>query len=75
MAKKTLDMRGLNCPLPTLKLNSAVIKREVQAGDTVEVMADCPTFENDMKKWCATSKKLLVKIYATNGYKIAVIQL
>jgi tRNA 2-thiouridine synthesizing protein A len=74
MAKVTLDFRGLNCPLPVLKLNAAVIKKEVSPGDTVEVLADCPTFENDVKKWCANSKKQLVKCYADSGHKVAVVQ-
>jgi F420-non-reducing hydrogenase iron-sulfur subunit len=74
MAKVTLDFRGLNCPLPVLKLNGAVIKKEVKPGDTAEVLADCPTFEADVKKWCDTSKKMLVKCYADGSHKIALIQ-
>lgn len=75
MARVTLDYRGLNCPLPVLKLNGAVIKKEVNPGDTVEVLADCPTFEVDIKKWCDTSKRLLVKCYADGSHKIAMIQM
>jgi len=75
MAKITLDYRGLNCPLPTLKLNGAVIKKEINTGDTIEVLADCATFEADMKKWCTTAKKLLVKCYVAGGHKVAVIQM
>lgn len=75
MAKVTLDFRGLNCPVPVLKLNAAVIKKEVKQGDLVEILADCPTFESDVKKWCTTSKKLLVKCFASGTHKIAQIQL
>jgi tRNA 2-thiouridine synthesizing protein A len=75
MAKITLDLRGLNCPLPVLKLNSAVIRKEVKPGDLVEVLADCATFEADIKKWCTTSKKLLVKCYVNGSHKVAQIQL
>ncbi len=75
MAKVTMDLRGLNCPIPVLKLNSAVVKKELKAGDLVEVLADCPTFESDVKKWCATSKRLLVKCYASGSHKVAQIQI
>jgi TusA-related sulfurtransferase len=75
MATVTLDFRGLNCPLPVLKLNAAVIKKEVKPGDTVEVLADCATFESDVKKWCTTSKKLLVKCLVNGKGKVATIQL
>jgi TusA-related sulfurtransferase len=75
MARVTLDYRGMNCPVPILKLNAAVIKKEVNPGDLIEVLADCPSFEADVKKWCTTSKKLLVKCYVNGSHKIAQIQL
>lgn len=75
MAQITLDYRGLNCPLPVLNLNAAVVKKEVQPGDLVEVLADCPTFAVDVKKWCQTSRKTLVSCRADGDHTVAVVQL
>jgi tRNA 2-thiouridine synthesizing protein A len=60
MKTVTLDCRGMNCPIPTLKMTSAVMAKEVVAGDTLQVVADCPTFEDDVKSWCTTMKKVLL---------------
>jgi TusA-related sulfurtransferase len=37
-----------------------VMKKEVVAGDTLEVVADCPSFPAEVKKWCDQAKKVLV---------------
>ncbi len=60
MKTLTLDVRGHNCPIPTLKMTNAVMKKEVVPGDTLEVLADCDTFESDVQRWCKTMKKVLV---------------
>jgi TusA-related sulfurtransferase len=75
MAQVTLDYRGLNCPLPVLNLNAAVVTKEVESGDLVEVLADCPTFAADVTKWCQTSRKILVSCRADGDHTVAVVQL
>jgi tRNA 2-thiouridine synthesizing protein A len=62
MATVDFDARGMKCPLPVLKMNGLVLGKKVQAGDTLVVTADCPTFEKDMREWCAKAKKVLVVI-------------
>ncbi len=62
MKTVTLDARGLNCPIPTLKMTNAVMSKDVLPGDTLEVLADCDTFADDVKKWCTTMKRVLVVI-------------
>jgi tRNA 2-thiouridine synthesizing protein A len=32
----------------------------MKAGDILEAVADCPTFENDVRGWCQRSKKALL---------------
>jgi tRNA 2-thiouridine synthesizing protein A len=68
------DFRGLKCPLPVLKLNQLAMKKEVNAGDVLEVMADCPTFADDGRKWCTSTKKILLKYYTDGPVKVAQIQ-
>ncbi len=60
MATQTLDARGLKCPQPTLKITIVAIK--MKAGDVLEVVADCPTFEKDVREWVTRSKKVLIYI-------------
>ncbi len=74
MATVKLDYRGLLCPVPTLKLSRVAMKNEANPGDIVEVLADCPTFEADMKRWCADFKKVLLKIQVNGNHKVAQIQ-
>ncbi|MBC8415995.1 MAG: sulfurtransferase TusA family protein, partial [Candidatus Cloacimonetes bacterium] len=50
MAVKTLDCLGLKCPQPILKVVALVPTME--AGDILEVKADCPSFPVDIKAWC-----------------------
>ncbi|MBT8227247.1 MAG: sulfurtransferase TusA family protein [Dactylosporangium sp.] len=74
MAKIQLDYRGLKCPLPTLKINQFALSNQAKPGDIVEIVADCPTFEADIKKWCSTTKKMLIKCYNDGKNKTAQIQ-
>ncbi len=76
MAKVNLDARGLKCPLPALKMNSMMLKNEVKPGDVLEVVADCPTFEKDVRDWCSRTKKVLVFIREEgNGVKRCQVQI
>lgn len=60
MAVINLDACGLRCPQPLLKI--AAKSPELKAGDTLEVTADCPTFEKDVKQWCERMKRTLLWI-------------
>ena len=55
MPTQTIDARGLKCPQPILKITASAIK--MKAGDIIEIIADCSTFENDVRDWCQRSKK------------------
>ena len=58
MALHNLDALGLKCPQPTLKITVQAI--QMKPGDILEVVADCPTFETDLRDWCSRSKKVLL---------------
>ena len=58
MATELLDCVGLKCPQPTLKVT--IMATKMKAGDILEVVADCSTFEKDVRDWCARSKKTLL---------------
>lgn len=50
MSVQYLDTTGLKCPQPLLKI--AVKAPEMKPGDTLEIVGDCPTFEEDIRTWC-----------------------
>jgi tRNA 2-thiouridine synthesizing protein A len=60
MAAKTLDCKGMKCPQPSLKMLSEA--RTMAKGDILEVVADCSTFEDDVRKWCEQTKRALLWI-------------
>ena len=67
MALHTMDVLGLKCPQPVLKL--ATMAKDVPAGDTVEVLADCPSFPKDVEAWCTKTKKTLLFCMDEGGGK------
>jgi tRNA 2-thiouridine synthesizing protein A len=58
MGTVNLDCLGLRCPQPILKI--AAKSAELKLGDILEVIADCPTFEKDIRQWCDRTKKTLM---------------
>lgn len=68
-----LDCRGMKCPQPVLK--AAIKANAMPAGSTLEVQADCPSFADDVTKWCTETGKVLVSIVDQGDHKTATIQL
>ena len=67
MATVQLDCQGLRCPQPILKITAK--SAEMQHGDVLEVMADCPTFLQDVKQWCERTKRTLLFCADVGGGK------
>jgi TusA-related sulfurtransferase len=55
MVTQTLDCMGLRCPQPSLKVT--IIASKMKQGDILEVVADCASFEKDMREWCVRARK------------------
>jgi tRNA 2-thiouridine synthesizing protein A len=72
MATTKLDATGLRCPQPILKIAAKL--PEMQQGDVLEVSGDCPTFEEDVRKWCQRMRKTLLAVNQEGTAKTAVIQ-
>ena len=56
---KTVDARGLSCPLPIVKTALAI--REIGSGDLIEVLATDPGSTNDFIAWTKTTGHELVE--------------
>lgn len=54
----TLDLKGLQCPLPVLRAQKAL--RGMSAGDEITVLATDPASTIDMPHFCNTSGNELV---------------
>ena len=67
MAVQTINAVGLKCPQPILKI--AAKSPEMAVGDILEVVADCPTFEKDVRAWCERLKKVLLSVKDDGGGK------
>jgi tRNA 2-thiouridine synthesizing protein A len=65
MAVKVLDALGLKCPQPVLKI--AVVAPDMQVGDVLEVLGDCPTFEKDVRTWCERLQKVFLSVQDGDG--------
>jgi tRNA 2-thiouridine synthesizing protein A len=65
MADKTLDAKGLNCPLPILRAKKSL--KDVPAGGTLEVLATDPGSVADFAAFCRTTGNELVESTADNG--------
>ena len=58
--KMTLDLKGLLCPMPVVKIAMAI--KKVEIGDIIEATATDPGVLADMPAWANTSGNELVSI-------------
>ena len=65
MATEVLDTVGQKCPQPVLKI--AVKAPDMNPGDILEVLGDCPTFEKDVRTWCERLGKVFLSIRDEGG--------
>ena len=56
---KTLDLKGLSCPLPIAKTAQGI--RDVQPGELIESLATDPGSVPDFKAWCTSTGHELVE--------------
>ncbi|HEX6262673.1 MAG TPA: sulfurtransferase TusA family protein [Actinomycetota bacterium] len=62
---KTLDLKGLSCPLPVVKTAQAM--KEAAAGDLIEVLATDPGSVPDFKAWAGATGNELVEQTEQDG--------
>jgi len=56
----SLDMKGLLCPMPIIKMAQAI--KKVQIGDLIEAFATDPGVTADIPAWARTSGNELVTL-------------
>ena len=65
MADKTLDAKGLNCPLPILKARKAL--KEVPDDGTLEILATDPGSVADFEAFCRQTGNELMEHSEDDG--------
>lgn len=58
MADKFLDLKGLLCPIPVVKIARAI--KDVEVGQTIEAVATDPGVLADIPAWCRSTGNELV---------------
>ena len=56
---RTLDLKGLSCPLPIVKTAQAM--KELTAGELIEALATDPGSVADFQAWCTSTGNELVE--------------
>ena len=64
LAHKILDCIGLYCPMPVIRTKQEMDKLAV--GETLEVLADDPAAEEDLKAWAKRTGQKILEIEKTN---------
>ncbi len=49
--------------------------RTIPAGTTLEAHADCPSFAEEVRKWCDDTGKVLISIVDCGAFNVATVQL
>ena len=62
---RTLDLKGLSCPLPIVKTAQAA--KELAPGELLEALATDPGSVADFTAWCTTTKNELVEQSEADG--------
>lgn len=63
-AHRTLDCIGLYCPTPILKTRQEM--DEMSGGEILEVLADDPAAEEDIKAWAKRAGQKILEISKTD---------
>ncbi len=62
---RTLDLKGLSCPLPIVKTAQAA--KELAPGELLEALATDPGSVADFTAWCTTTGNELVEQSGSDG--------
>jgi len=73
MATTKLNLTGLKCPQPAMKIASIIMS--LKPGDMIEADADCSTFEDDIRGVCARWKKTILSVKVSGSVKTVMIQI
>lgn len=62
---RTLDARGLQCPMPVVRTSQEI--KSIALGDVLEVLATDPASMADINAWCQSTGNELLKMEKGDG--------
>ncbi|HXA43054.1 MAG TPA: sulfurtransferase TusA family protein [Candidatus Solibacter sp.] len=62
---RSLDARGLRCPLPLVKARNEI--ELIEVGEILEIVATDPGTDHDFRAWCARKRHQLVSVEQLPG--------
>ena len=72
-AHQTLDCIGLYCPIPILETRQEMDKLDI--GEILEVLADDPAAEDDLKAWAKRTGQKILEIEKTDeGLRLLILK-
>lgn len=60
----SLDLKGLKCPMPIIKISRAI--RDLPLGETLDGVANEAGFKPDVEAWCRSTGQELVSLEKTD---------
>ena len=57
--EKTMDLKGLPCPMPVVKVSKGI--KEVEVGQVIEALSTDPGSLTDFPAWARTSGNEIIK--------------
>lgn len=64
-ADKVMDLKGLPCPMPVVKISKGI--KDVQVGQVIEVLSTDPGALTDFPAWARTSGNEILETEQANG--------
>jgi len=64
-ADKLMDLKGLPCPMPVVKISKGI--KDVQVGQVIEVLSTDPGALTDFPAWARTSGNEILGTEQENG--------
>jgi tRNA 2-thiouridine synthesizing protein A len=62
---RTIDARGLRCPLPLIKARNEI--DSIEPGELLEILATDPGADHDFRAWCARKHHEFVSVAEEPG--------
>ena len=69
---KSIDLRGMRCPIPIVELHMAT--QDLGEGEELTAIADDPAFCMDVEAWCRRVGFELMSLDKSDGIQKAVIR-
>jgi tRNA 2-thiouridine synthesizing protein A len=68
---KELDVSGMSCPMPLIRLSQTV--GELGSGETLKIVGDDPVFEQGVRDYCGLNQIEIISVIPLSGRTVEII--